>query len=170
MTDGLGLGDVYGATLNRIKGQGGERARLGMAALMWISHAERPLKADELRYALAVEIGLPDLNTNNVPSIGTLLACCQGLIVVEKETSTVRLIHFTLQEYLRAHPQLFGKALDNCRNLLKLSGFTADHGSPTRFLSLSPRHALSRIFFYILGSASKKGPFELRQRKTLPLQ
>ena len=81
-----------------------------MAALMWVSHAERPLKADELCHALAVEIGSPDLNTDNVPSIGTLLACCQGLVTVDKEASTVRLIHFTLQEYLRCHPELFGKA------------------------------------------------------------
>ena len=110
MTDGLGLGGAYGATLGRIKGQGGEKARLGMAALMWISHSERPLKADELRHALAVEIGSPNLNTYNVPSISTLLACCQGLVVVEKEASRVRLIHFTLQEYLRAHPDLFGAA------------------------------------------------------------
>jgi len=108
MTDGLGLGYAYGATLGRIKRQSGERARLGMAALMWISHAERPLKVDELCHALAVEIGSPNLNTDNVPSIGTLLACCQGLFVVEKEASTVRLIHFTLQEYFRAHPDLFG--------------------------------------------------------------
>jgi len=108
ITDGLGLEDAYGATLGRIKGQGGEKARLGIAALMWISHTERPLNADELCHALAVEIGSPNLNTDNVPSIGTLLACCQGLIVVEKEASAVRLIHFTLQEYLRAHPDLFG--------------------------------------------------------------
>ena len=110
MTDGLGLGDAYGSTLNRVKRQGGERTRLGIATLMWISHAERPLKADELCYALAVEIGSPNLNTDNIPSIGTVLACCQGLIVVEKEASTVRLIHFTLQEYLRPHPDLFGPA------------------------------------------------------------
>jgi len=110
MTDGLGLEDAYSATLSRIKGQGGEKARLGMAALMWISHSERPLKANELCHALAVEIGSPNLNVDNVPSIGTLLVCCQGLIVVEKEASTVRLIHFTLQEYLRAHSDLFGAA------------------------------------------------------------
>ena len=110
MTDGLGLGDAYGATLDRIKGQGGEKARLGMATLMWISHAEWPLEADELLHALAVEIGSPDLNSDNIPSIGTLLSCCQGLVVVDKEASTVRLIHFTLQEYLRAHPELFGAA------------------------------------------------------------
>jgi len=96
--------------LGRIKGQGGERSRLGMAALMWITHSERPLKPDELCHALAVEIGSPNLNTDNVPSIGTLLACCQGLIVVDEKASTVRLIHSTLQEYLRAHPEFFGSA------------------------------------------------------------
>ena len=110
MTDGLGLEDVYGATLRRIKGQGGEKARLGMAALMWISHAERPLKSDELCHALAVEIGSANVNSGNVPSIGTLLSCCQGLTVVDKKVSTVRLTHFTLQEYLRAQPELFGIA------------------------------------------------------------
>ena len=103
MTDGLGLGDAYDATLGRIKRQGKEKAKLGMAALMWISHSVRPLKADELCHALAIEIGSPNLNTENVPSIGTVLACCQGLVVVEKEASAVRLIHFTLQEYIRAH-------------------------------------------------------------------
>ena len=109
MTGGLGLGDAYGATLDRIKGQGGEKSRLGMAALMWISHSERSLKADELCHALSVEIGSPHLNGDDVPSIGTLLSCCQGLITVD-EASTVRLIHLTLQEYLRAHPELFGTA------------------------------------------------------------
>jgi len=107
MTDGLGLGDAYSATLSRIKGQGGEKARLGMAALMWISHSERPFRANELCHALAVEVGSSNLNSDNVPSIGTLLACCQGLVAVDKETSTVRLIHFTLQEHLRAQPELF---------------------------------------------------------------
>jgi len=110
MANGLGLGNAYSATLGRIQGQGGEKARLGMAALMWISHSERPLKADELCHALAVEIGSPNLNTDNVPSIGTLLTCCQGLVLVDKEASTIRLIHFTLQEYLRACPELFDTA------------------------------------------------------------
>jgi len=110
MTDGLGLGDAYGATLDRIKGQGGDKARLGMAALMWISHSERPLKPDELCHALGVRIGSADLDVDNVPSIGTLLACCQGLVSVDKEASTVRLIHFTVQEYIRAHPEHFRSA------------------------------------------------------------
>jgi len=110
MTDGLGLGGVYGETLGRIKGQGEEEARLGMAALMWISHSERPLKVDELCHALGVEIGAADLDADNVPSIGTVLSCCQGLISIDNKSSKVRLIHFTLQEYLRTHPELFDRA------------------------------------------------------------
>ena len=107
ITNGLGLGDVYDATIERIKAQAGDKPRLGMAALMWINHAERPLKADELCHALAVELGSTDFNTGNVPSISILVSCCQGLITVDKEASTVRLIHFTLQEYLSAHPDIF---------------------------------------------------------------
>jgi len=88
MTDGLGLVDAYGETLRRIKGQGGPKAKLGIAALMWISHSERPFKPDELSHAPAVEIGSQNLNTDNVPWTGTLLACCQGL-VADKEACTV---------------------------------------------------------------------------------
>ncbi|RPA99627.1 hypothetical protein L873DRAFT_1657928, partial [Choiromyces venosus 120613-1] len=91
------LGDAYAATLDRIKAQGGEKVRLGMAALMWVSHSEQ---ADELCHALAVEIGSLELDADNAPSISVLLGCRQGLTTVDKESSTVRLIHFTLQEYL----------------------------------------------------------------------
>ena len=109
MTAGLELGDVYGVTISRIKAQDGDKCRLGMTALMWISHAERPLFADQLCYALAVQLGSMDFDVGNIPSMATLVNCCQGLITVDKEASTVRLIHFTLQEYLSTHPDIFSK-------------------------------------------------------------
>ena len=109
MTNGLELGDVYGATIERIKAQDGDKSTLGVAALMWISHAERPLQADELCHALAVKLGSTGFDAGNIPSMSTLVNCCQGLITVDKEASTVRLIHFTLQEYLSAHPDIFSR-------------------------------------------------------------
>jgi len=109
ITDGLGLGDAYDATIERIRAQDGDKSSLGMRALMWICHAERPLKVDELCYALAVELGSTDFNPQNLPSISTLVSCYQGLITVDKEASTVRLIHFTLKEYLCARPDIFGR-------------------------------------------------------------
>ena len=107
MTGGLGLGGAYNATIGRIKAQEGDRATLGMAALMWISYSERPLNVDEICHALAVEIGSTDMNINNVPSIRTVLGCCQGLATVDIGSSTIRLIHFTLKEYLSDRVDLF---------------------------------------------------------------
>ena len=96
-------------TLERIMTQEEERAKLAMAALTWVCHSERPLQVDELCHALAVEIGERDFDPENVLSIGTLLDCCQGLIIVDAEASIVRLIHFTVQEYLCSHPSLFSR-------------------------------------------------------------
>ena len=76
---------------------------------MWISYAERPLSADELCHALAVQLGSKDFNAGNIPSMATVVGCCQGLITVDKEASTVRLIHFTLKQYLSAHHYIFGR-------------------------------------------------------------
>ena len=151
ITEGLGLGDGYNATLGRIKGQGGEKARLGIAVLMWISHAERPLKSDELCHALAVEIGAPNVNNDNVPSTWTLLACCQGLVVVDKWASTVRLIHFTLQEYLRAHPNLFRTAhstmAETCLSYLNLQQVKALSASPSPNLRSTPFLEYSSVYW-----------------------
>ena len=108
--NGLGLEGAYAATLGRIRAQGGERTKLGMAALMWISHSERPLRVEEICHAVAIRIGSNDLNYNDIPEISTLLSCCQGLITIDLGTSTVRLIHFTLREYLYAHPGLSDRA------------------------------------------------------------
>jgi len=110
MEGGLGLAGAYGAMLGRIKAQDVERAKLGMAVLMWISHSMRPLQMDELRHAIAIRIGSSDLGNDEIPAISTWLSCCQGLAIVDKGASTVRLIHFTLQEYLGTHPDLFDKA------------------------------------------------------------
>ena len=151
MTDGLGLEGAYSETLSRIKGQGEEEARLGMAALMWISHSERPLKADELCHALGVEIGSPNLDEDNVPSISTLLGSCQGLVTVDKEASTIRLIHFTLQEYFRAHPQLFGNAhstmAETCLSYLNSHQVKALSTSPSRALRGTPFLEYSSLYW-----------------------
>ena len=152
MTKGEGLGDAYAATVSRIKSQRAGKAKLGMEVLMWVSHSERPLHADELRHALGVEEGSTDLNIRNIsplhvselchalgveegsfdlnirniPAIETLLACSLGLVAVEKSSSTVRLVHYTLQEYLSHNPNLFPNPhTKNRRGLFDLPQFSA---------------------------------------------
>ena len=109
MKDGVDLGGGYKATLGRIKAQGGEKERLGMAVLMWIAHSRRPLQVDEICHAIAIRIGSNNLDIDDIPAISTLLGCCQGLVTMDQGSSTVRLIHFTLKEYLCTHSDLFDR-------------------------------------------------------------
>ena len=106
MARGNGLGEAYTATLTRLKAQKGNRAALGLRALMWVSNSERPIRAEELCHALGVKMGSADLDPEDVPSIRTLLASCLGLLTVEECSSTVQLVHFTLREYLTSDPTM----------------------------------------------------------------
>jgi len=107
MLKGQGVGDIYSATFERIKGQENARSRLGMEAIMWVAYSERPLQPDELCQALGVEVGSEDLNNDNAPNIRTIIRCRLGLVTVDSSSSTVRLVHFTLQEHILANPMLF---------------------------------------------------------------
>jgi ankyrin repeat protein len=101
------LYDTFGRTVERIKQQPKDLADLAMKILMWIHLAERPLSVDELLHALATEPGDYDLDYDNIPSRSTFLNCCLGLATIEDETSTVRLVHYSLEEYLNTQSQLF---------------------------------------------------------------
>jgi len=73
---------------------------------MWVSYAERSLHVDELCHDLGVE-GSIDFDIGNIPAIETLLACSLGLVTVERSSSAVRLVHYTLQEHLSNNANLF---------------------------------------------------------------
>src|SRR5437588_10768022 len=107
MTKGNGLGDAYTATLTRLKAQKGNKPTFGLRVLMWVLYSEQPLRAEELCHAMGVEVGSTDLDVENVPALRTLLASCLGLVTVEESSSTVRLVHYTLQEHLLSDPTLF---------------------------------------------------------------
>ena len=160
ISDGAGLGDVYGATLERIKAQDKEKAKLAMAALTWICHSERPLEVDELCHALAVEIGEADFDPENVPLIGILQDCCQGLITVDAEASIVRLIHNTVQEFLCTYPGLFSKPhsilAETC-----LTYLNSQQVKSASFYSTPSKHAIPQVFCGVLGNTYEQG--SLRQ-------
>ena len=107
MMRGNGLSDAYIATLTRLKAQKGNKPGLGLKVLMWVLYSERPLRAEELCHALGVEVGSSDLDLECVPSLRTLLSSCLGLVTIEVSSSTLRLVHFTLQEHLLRDPALF---------------------------------------------------------------
>ena len=112
---------------------------LGIRVLMWLHLAKRPLKLNELQHALAVELepgksGHYELDKDKIPSRKRLLDCCLGLVIVDDETMTVRLTHYTLEEYFKRSnhsneyfPNGCSTATDVCLTYLNFGQVKADH-------------------------------------------
>ena len=169
MTTGLGLGSVYGATLDRIRAQDSYKSRLGTTALMWICHSERQLGAEELCQVLAVDIGSTDYNADDAPSIQTVLSCCQGFVMVDNEGSALQLIHYTLREYLISHRSFFqnphSTIAETCLTYLNSEQVMALSDSRVQSIQHSPFLEYSSLHW---GTHLKKEPSD--RGKTLALK
>ena len=93
------LHQVFYQTLVRIKTQPEGRKRLGMKVLLWVSHAQGSLTVAELSEALAVRPGNASLNPRRRPLQNMMIECCLGLVTVDRESSSIRLVHYALQEF-----------------------------------------------------------------------
>ncbi len=94
------LSRAYDYAMERINGQSAGFRELAMKVLSWITCAKRPLTVEELQHALAVEIGEPELDEENLPEVEAMVSACAGLVTVDEESSIIRLVHYTAQEYL----------------------------------------------------------------------
>lgn len=72
---------------------------------MWLAHARRTLTIHELSHALATRISERYFDNDNLPSFKSILKCCSGLIVMDNQSLEVRLVHFTLQNYMQSQAQ-----------------------------------------------------------------
>lgn len=88
-----GLNDAFEETLQRIQKQPDGRKQLGMNTLMWISHARRPLRVMELGEALAI-----NLKPGQAFSNRKYWQSKEILVTVDKESSIIRLVHYSVQE------------------------------------------------------------------------
>jgi hypothetical protein len=72
---------------------------MAIQVLSWITCAERPLTTTELRTALAVEVGEPEFDRDNLPDLTDMISVCTGLVTVDEQSDIIRLAHYTTQEY-----------------------------------------------------------------------
>ncbi|CAF9940730.1 hypothetical protein IMSHALPRED_002143 [Imshaugia aleurites] len=90
---------IYEEDIKRIEEQPEEDSQLAKRALSYIFCAKRPLNVEELRHALAVEVEDTELDETAFPETETLLNISAGLISIDQNSNTIRLVHYTLQEY-----------------------------------------------------------------------
>jgi len=90
------LNELYARTIERIRCWKGERASIGLMALLWVVHAKRPLELQELQQLLATDyavgsFALGTFNADGLPEKNIILASTCGLLIVDS-SGVVRLM------------------------------------------------------------------------------
>ncbi|KAL8837881.1 MAG: hypothetical protein Q9170_002356 [Blastenia crenularia] len=91
---------AFKETMQRIIRQPESRSRLALNSLMWVTHARRPLRIEELSDALAIRPGLTAVDPKYRPNRKMIIDSCHGLVTLDKEGLFVRLIHYSVHGYL----------------------------------------------------------------------
>ncbi|KAL8972866.1 MAG: hypothetical protein Q9197_002596 [Variospora fuerteventurae] len=94
-----GLNQLYDEAFERIDGQNEDDQKLAHRALGWVAYAYVPLTVQELEEALAIDADADDFDREASPPISLVLDACAGLLITDEETATVRLVHYTAQDY-----------------------------------------------------------------------
>ncbi|MCJ1424509.1 hypothetical protein MMC29_002397, partial [Sticta canariensis] len=122
------INKAYEKAIERIKDQSPDDVALATRVLSWIIHSRRPLTTEELCHALAVESDDKDLDRDNILDIDEIVSLCAGLVTVDEKSNTIRLVHYTTQEYFEKvqgewndDPQL--KITITCLTYLSFSEF-----------------------------------------------
>jgi ankyrin repeat protein len=97
-----GLEGAFKATVDRIKCQAPAASDQGMNILQWVFLATRQLTVEELRHALAVNEEDTEIDWESFTPTSSLLGFCLGLVIVDEGTSTLRLVHKSLHDYLQS--------------------------------------------------------------------
>jgi hypothetical protein len=101
------LDEAYKKAIERIQRQRGDLPRDALLIFSWIVNARRQITVPELRDALAVEIGKSALDEDNIPTVEHITKACAPLVVVDEESSIIRLVHYTTQEYFERTQNLW---------------------------------------------------------------
>ncbi|KAF8128801.1 ankyrin repeat-containing domain protein [Mycena galopus ATCC 62051] len=156
------LYEGYDIAMQRIEAQNEEDRTAARSALIWVANAKRPLSVEELRVALAVEPGTQRLDKENLLKIEIILGVCAGLVIVDKRSPVVRLVHCTTQEYLdKIQAQKFPDAQTEITSTLLT--FLAFDGYPDSVWHSKNPPPLAEYSQYCLAHAAGQPEVQLRE-------
>ncbi|KAH6910848.1 hypothetical protein BKA70DRAFT_94920 [Coprinopsis sp. MPI-PUGE-AT-0042] len=120
-----GLDAMYSATLRRIEQQGPRISTAARNFLAWVVLSRGPMKMTVVQDALAtcIETGVIDPKRRIAEEDLIPLSC--GLVVIESETQTLRLVHYTAREALQSWMYVEGHSLHRVLALTCISRLSA---------------------------------------------
>ncbi|KAK4069615.1 uncharacterized protein Triagg1_7039 [Trichoderma aggressivum f. europaeum] len=122
------LNQAYESAWERINGQKEGFRNIATRVLAWISFAKRPLSTKELQHALAVKIGIDELDEDAIPQVQDMVSFCAGLVTVDEQSDVIRLAHYTTQEFFDRNksdwfPNAEAMIAETCISYLSLKVF-----------------------------------------------
>lgn len=96
----LPLDPTYDRAMENLYGQPKSCVELALKVLAWLVKARRTLTLEEIQAAVSVEPNRYELDELDLPDRTTLLDVCASLVTIDEDTNTIRLAHYTVQEYL----------------------------------------------------------------------
>jgi hypothetical protein len=138
--------------MERINGQPAGYKELAQHVLSWIVCAKRPLKMIDVKYAWAVKDSENELDETAIPDAEDMLLACCGLVIIDKESEIIRLVHYTVQEYFRDtlsrwFPTAHLDIVSTCASYLSFKNFSS---GPVRTYEEAHKRLKRPLFTYVV--------------------
>ena len=148
------LDQTYDDALERIKHQDSQKRARADQVFTLISCAKRPLSLAEVRQALSIRSGDTFLDPRALPKAESLISACCGLVVIEGSGQTVRLVHYTTEEYFRRKWQRY-RSPEAHRHV---AGVLITYLSSTTFSTFSPDKMIEDLINRVATDGSVSSP------------
>lgn len=102
----VGLVQTYERILHKISKSPLAKKETALRAFKWTVCSRRPMKAKELREAVAFVSSDMSWDIDKIPDENFMIEACRGLLVRDEEDRTVRFAHHTVHQYLLSAPAI----------------------------------------------------------------
>ena len=155
------LNETFSDAIDRIKSQSQEYWHLARQVMSWIFYAKRPLKIFELREILAVEPEDTRFDPSGLHEKDLILEVCCGLVSIDEQDETIRLVHYSLQEYLTTCWHVHWPRAEETVAATCIAYLTLDDFSVHMLEYDMPAHCQFLLYAAEYWSEHLKGPFEV---------
>jgi len=120
------LEETFIRVLRRISSR--SHKSLAEKAFLWIAAAARPLCLEEMREAIAIEIGQKyTIRERLCNDVNDIVVACQNLVHVDEEDGSIQFAHHTIRDFLVENPNKGQQSIEDDLRLFFVELDLADH-------------------------------------------
>ncbi|KAI8951170.1 hypothetical protein F4801DRAFT_301743 [Xylaria longipes] len=121
-----GLEDTFRRVLRRISSR--RNSELARRTFPWIAAAARPLSLEEVREAIAIEIGQQYTKAERLCNhVNSIISSCENLLHIDEEDGSVQFAHHSIKQFLVEQPVPHQQLTDHDLRVFHIDLEEADH-------------------------------------------